>query len=150
MENVKIKSWIYNDGGRSNYFKTTGRDCVTRAVAIASGMDYLEVFNKITELKWKAGYRKSALHGVHTRSKWFKTQMQKWGWKWKQVKTYDHVSLDSPKLPKSKVIVALQHHYVALIDGVINDTYNPDQPRQRGLRSPYGKRIVMGYWVYEG
>jgi len=136
----------FNDGGRSKYFKNTGRDCVTRAIAIASGMDYLEVFNKITELKWKAGYNKSALHGVNTRSKWFRSQMQKWGWKWTQVKTYERVSLDSPKFNNGNVIISLQHHYVALIDGVINDTYNPDQPKQRGLRSESGKRIVLGYW----
>ena len=136
----------FNDGGRSKYFKTTGRDCVTRALAIASGMDYLEVFNKITELKWKAGDDKSAFHGVHTRSKWFISQMKKWGWKWTQVKTYERVSIDSPKFNKGNVILSLQHHYLALIDGVINDTYNPDQPKQRGLRSESGKRIVLGYW----
>ena len=137
----------FNDGGRSKYFKTRGRDCVTRAIAIASGMDYLEVFNTLTHIMWVNGRDKSALHGVPTRKKYFRKQMQIWGWEWTQVKTYERVSLDSPKLKKGNVIVSLQHHYVALKDGVINDTYNPDQPKQRGLRSESGKRIVLGYWT---
>ena len=28
----------YNDGGRSQYFKGTGGDCVTRAISIATGI----------------------------------------------------------------------------------------------------------------
>ena len=42
--------FVYNDGGRSKYFdgKKVG-DCVTRAVAIASGRDYKEVYDFLAE-----------------------------------------------------------------------------------------------------
>lgn len=39
------------DGGRSLYFKADRvGDCVTRAVAIATGRDYKEVYNEIARL----------------------------------------------------------------------------------------------------
>ena len=35
----------YNDGGRSKYYKTSNtRDCVVRAIAIATNKDYKEIF----------------------------------------------------------------------------------------------------------
>ena len=38
--------WIYNDGGRSKYYKATNvRDCVCRAIAIANNEDYKMVYN---------------------------------------------------------------------------------------------------------
>ena len=38
----------YNDGGRSQYYKTSNvRDCVIRAIAIASNKDYKEVYNLV-------------------------------------------------------------------------------------------------------
>jgi hypothetical protein len=48
------------------------------------------------------------------------------------------VHLNADELPKGRLIVSVSKHYTALIDGVINDLYNPD----RG-----GKRCVYGYWV---
>ena len=38
--------WIYNDGGRSNYYKAKDvGDCVCRALAIATGTDYKVMYN---------------------------------------------------------------------------------------------------------
>ena len=42
--------FIYDDGGRSKYFKGNARDCVTRAIAIATGIDYKEVYDTIKDL----------------------------------------------------------------------------------------------------
>ena len=43
--------WVYDDGGRSKYFKAKDvGDCVIRSVAIATGRDYLEVYNEIKAL----------------------------------------------------------------------------------------------------
>ena len=40
--------FVYSTGGRENYFKKADvRDCVTRAIANATGIDYLEVYNGI-------------------------------------------------------------------------------------------------------
>ena len=73
----------FNDGGREAAGKkgSTG-DCVTRAVAIASGLPYLEVYNRLAEgnakqritkrsNKRKAGV-KTASKGISVRRKWYK------------------------------------------------------------------------------
>ena len=39
--------WVYHDGGRSQYFKGTTGDCVTRAIAIATGIDYRKVYDLV-------------------------------------------------------------------------------------------------------
>ena len=43
--------WVYDDGGRKvSGYKGETRDCVTRAIAIATGMDYQIVYDTINEL----------------------------------------------------------------------------------------------------
>lgn len=42
---------VKTDGGRSQHFKGTARDCVTRAIAIASGHDYIEVYDLLSEVQ---------------------------------------------------------------------------------------------------
>jgi hypothetical protein len=42
-------SWVYNDGGREAAgYKGAAGDCVVRAIAIATGKSYQEVYNAIT------------------------------------------------------------------------------------------------------
>lgn len=145
MENVKTKSWVYNDGGRSNYFtgKNVG-DCVTRAIAIASGMDYKEVYKAFSKLNAERGVARSARNGVYTKSKAFKDTMREWGFRWvatMQIGSGCQTHLKADELPKGRIVCRLSKHYVAVIDGVINDTYDS---------SRNGQRCVYGYWVYEG
>ena len=43
--------FIYNDGGRSKYFKAKNvGDCAIRAIAIATDKDYKEVYNDLKKL----------------------------------------------------------------------------------------------------
>ena len=46
--------WIFNDGGRSNYFSTIVGDCAVRAIAIALNQDYKKVLNKIECLQQRS------------------------------------------------------------------------------------------------
>jgi len=144
MENVKTKSWVYNDGGRSNYFtgKNAG-DCVTRAIAIASGMDYKQVYKTFAKLNAERGVAKSARNGVYTKSNAFKDTMREWGFRWvatMQIGSGCQTHLKADELPKGRIVCSLSRHYAAVIDGVINDTYDP---------SRNGQRCVYGYWIYE-
>ena len=43
----------YNDGGRSQYFKGDAGDCVVRAIAIASSLDYKKVYDDLHKLNTK-------------------------------------------------------------------------------------------------
>ncbi len=142
--------WKYNDGGRADagYRGYTG-DCVTRAIAIASGKPYKEVYKVMAEgnanqrLSWhfqKSKKTKTARRGISVTRKWFKDYMKSLGFKWQPtmgIGTGCKVHLREDELPKGKIICSLSRHYVAVIDGVINDTYDCS----RG-----GTRCVYGYW----
>jgi hypothetical protein len=137
-----------NDGGRKAAgFKGTTGDCVARAVAIASGLPYSEVYAVLSEgtgsqRAGKAGKRSaSARNGINVGRKWFKDYMTSIGFVWVPtmgIGTGCKVHLNADELPKGRLIVSVSKHYTTLIDGVINDLYNPD----RG-----GKRCVYGYWA---
>lgn len=142
----------YNDGGRSEAGRRgdTG-DCVTRAVAIASGLPYIEVYEALAhgnatqrrgkwERRTKAGKR-TASHGINTTRKWFKDYMRSLGFEWVSVVgigTGCTTHLKADELPEGRLVVALSKHYSAVVDRVVHDTYNPS----RG-----GTRCVYGYWL---
>lgn len=164
---------IYNDGGRSAAgFKGSTGDCVTRAIAIAAGLPYQDVYDRIqreqrTERANKRGKRSNARTGVFTGRAWFKRYMALLGFEWVScmaIGTGCTVHLIADELPAGRIIVSLSRHYAAIIDGVLHDTYDssargtflysanwPDIPKgakQRDdgqwLYAP--KRCVYGYW----
>ena len=143
--------FVYNDGGRSEAgFKNTKHtdDCVARAVAIASGLPYRQVYDRLAHgnatqrrSKHVGKQKRSASDGVYTTRKWFKDYMIEIGFKWvptMQIGSGCKVHLKAGELPNGRIICSLSKHYCAVIDGVIHDLYDPS----RG-----GTRCVYGYWV---
>jgi len=131
--------WKYNDGSRYNYFK--GKqvgDCVIRAIAIATDKDYLEVYKDIKEqnklyAKNNRDYvakqirqsSPSPRNGVYT--KVYKPYLQSLGWSYYAtmgIGTGCKVHVKSEELPKGRLILSLSKHLTAMVDGVINDTYD--------------------------
>ena len=49
------------------------------------------------------------------------------------------VHLKADELPKGRIICNVSKHYTAVVDGVIQDTYDP---------SRRGTRAVYGYWIW--
>ena len=136
----------YNDGGRPPIFGKKIGDCVTRAVAIATGLPYLAVYDALSEgtrserLTKGTCRRYTAGHGVYTSRVWFKRFMTSLGWVWTPtmgIGTGCKVHLRDGELPLGRLIVSVSRHYVAVIDGVLHDTYDC---------SRNGKRCVYGYW----
>ena len=142
----------FNDGGRAEagYKGRTG-DCVTRAVAIAAELPYKEVYDRLAEgnanqrvtkrSRKTTARQKTASHGISTTRKWFKDYMKSLGFKWVStmgIGTGCKVHLKSDELPSGRVIARVTRHYCAVIDGVINDTYNPSRDETR---------CVYGYWI---
>lgn len=152
------KRFQYNDGGRAEagYRGATG-DCVTRAIAIASGLPYKEVYDRLAEgnatqrlckvEKRRLRYGKSvksgkrtAAEGIQTSRQWFKNYMAELGFKWTPTMFVGQgckVHLRADELPKGTIIVSLSRHWCAVVDGVIQDTYDPSRD---------GTRCVYGYW----
>lgn len=127
----------YNDGGRSNYFTANKvGDCVTRAIAIVKGMDYKQVYNEIKKL---VGY--TPRNGVYKKDT--KKVMAHFGGTWiscSGIGTKNKVHLNDAEMPlQGRLICNLSKHVTCIVDGVINDTYDPS----RG-----GTRMVYGYWKF--
>lgn len=128
--------WVYNDGGRSNYFKANKvGDCVTRSIAIASKRDYKEVYDFIRKLQ-----HKSPRNGVD--NKYLRKIAEHFGGVWTATMTIGSgckVHLKEGELPMGRLVCSCSSHYTAVIDGVINDTYDP---------SRNGTRCVYGYYKF--
>lgn len=153
--------FVFDDGGRAAAgFKGTAGDCVARAVAIASGRPYAEVYAALS--KGMGSQRKSrgatARNGVSTRRKWFKDYMRSLGAEWTptmQIGAGCTVHLRADELPPGRLVVAVSKHYTAVVDGVIHDNHDP---RERGTTVypanysgdiPKGARpLDGGGWAY--
>lgn len=131
--------WEYNDGGRKDagYKGHTG-DCVCRAICIAANLPYEQVYNDLSEGNamqrktkgTKLKNKRSAAEGINTTRKWFKKYMQSLGFEWVPTMLIGQgckVHLTEGELPMGRLVVAVSKHYTAVIDGVINDTYNPSE-----------------------
>jgi hypothetical protein len=134
----------YNDGGRQAAgYRGKAGDCVCRAVAIASGLPYRQVYDALNQGAFNErgrGTQSRARTGVRVQRQWFKTYLTALGWKWiptMGIGTGCQVHLAAHELPPGRLIVALSRHYTCVIDHVIHDTHDP---------SRLGARCVYGYW----
>lgn len=145
-------TWVFNDGGRQDAgFKGSANDCVCRAICIATGLPYKQIYDRLSEgnatqrrAKGEARGQRSARNGIFIQRKWFKDYMIELGFTWIPTMTIGSgctVHLKADELPKGKLVCNVSRHVAAVIDGVINDTH--DCSRE-------GKRCVYGYWKLEG
>lgn len=149
--------YIYDDGGRAEAgFRGKTNDCVARAVAIASGLPYSQVYQSIAQGVGSERGSKGATarKGVHTNRKWFREYMQTLGFVWVPTMKVGQgctTHLVRGELPTGRLVVAVSKHVTAVIDGVIRDTQDPS--REKLVTEPSGNtrlahRCVYGYWLY--
>ena len=141
----------YNDGGRSQYFKGDAGDCVVRAIAIASGLNYKKVYDDLYKLNAEYAISKDTKVARRLRNKSapprngnykkvYHDYILSLGFKWTPTMLVGqgckgHLKAD--ELPSGAFIARVSKHLCAVIDGVIQDTFDPS----RG-----GKRCVYGYY----
>lgn len=148
--------WQYDDGGRAaaGYRGETG-DCVVRAIAIATGLDYRLVYEEMAT--------RAKAHQARPRSRRYVTRsgkpastsprdgvirpvyepylLQVQGWAWTPtmgIGTGTTVHLAVGELPDGPIIAQVSGHLCAVIDGVVHDTYDPTRE---------GTRCVYGYYT---
>ena len=150
--------WVFDDGGRAAAgFKGHTGDCACRAASIVTGRPYKEVYDLINEYAKheRTGKRKhrvsNARTGVYQQT--MKKIMEHYGFRWvptMHIGSGCKVHLTADELPSGKLICYVSKHYTAVIDGVIYDTYDPND---RGvIVDGYGNdittdRCVYGYFV---
>jgi hypothetical protein len=137
--------FVYDDGGRAAAgFKGTANDCVSRAIAIATGTPYQQVYDEINVLAKaeRVGKRKrgksSARTGVYKGTQ--RRYLEQIGWTWTPTMAIGQgcqVHLRADELPPGRLIVALSRHLTTVIGGVVHDTHDPSRS---------GTRCVYGYW----
>ena len=137
---IEMATWIKNDGGRAEAgYKGNANDCVVRAFAIVMELPYKVIYDDVSYFMEAHGEPRSARNGVpeHIVEKY----MRNYGWKFvpaKQIGNDTNMHLNKTELPGGRIIADIKNHVCAVIDGVINDTYD---------WSKDGEETVYGYWV---
>ncbi len=141
--------WVHDDGGRqaAGFKGQAAGDCVTRSIAIVTGLPYRQVYDAINaaaqaERPRRGRARSSARAGVHKGTQ--RRYLAGLGYTWTAtmgVGTGCRVHLADGELPPGRLLVQVSRHLTAVVDGVIHDTHDPS----RG-----GTRCVYGYWTRKG
>lgn len=136
-----------DDGGRTEAgFVGRASDCVARSAAIATGRPYREIYDLIvqyaTRERPRDGRRSSPRRGVFNPTT--RKVMAELGGTWTPtmgIGTGTRVHLRADELPAGRIVARCSRHLVAVIDGIIHDTYDPSRS---------GTRAVYGYWTFPG
>lgn len=149
-------SFEKDDGGRAAAgFKGTAGDCVCRAIAIASGRPYGEVYQRLADgmgsqrqtKRMRAKHKRaSARSGILTTRKWFRDYMAELGFEWVPtmgIGTGCRVHLADGELPMGRLIASVSKHYTAIIDGVIRDNHDPRRDRYVNVAPPSDMRDLQ-------
>lgn len=139
--------FVFDDGGRAEAgFKGFTGDCVCRAISIATGTPYKEVYDLINEYaKREKSSKQRKYRTSKARTGVFKDTIKKimkehFRWEWIPVMKVGSgctMHLKADELPEGTIIVNLSRHLACVKDGVLHDTYDCS----RG-----GTRCVYGYW----
>ena len=135
---MDLMEYIYDDGGRSIYFKGKARDCVCRSIAIAMGMDYKVIYNHIFSMMGE-----SPRNGVNTRTAKFKKVMESLGFRWvatSGIGSHQAVHLVKGELPEGRLVCSMAGHYTAVVDNQVRDIFDPR------MNDMFEFRKVYGYW----
>src|SRR5581483_11873081 len=138
--------FVHDDGGRAAAgYKGRAGDCAVRAIAIATELEYADVYRRLFDINRKRRRirdRQSPRLGTPARSA--SELLRALGWIWHptmRVGAGCTVHLRADELPAGRLVVRCSHHLVAVVNGIIHDTHDPS----RG-----GSRCVYGYWMAPG
>ena len=125
METKESASFVWNDGGRSaSGFVGIASDCVTRAIAIATGTVYRDVYGELGELEQSSARNGISSHTIGlvlTDREWIETRA---------------TGIERTDLPSGVVVVEFEPrsrkrtgHLSCVIDHAVHDTWDPfDDP----------------------
>lgn len=136
----RVAWWLPDDGGRleAGYAGETG-DCVARSIAIANGLPYEDVCYSINSLAKRLKSRSRAHSGVEFLV--YEKYLNSLGWDY--VKTPRRgergcLYLTPETFATGCVIVHVYKHLVAVVNGVLRDTFDS---------SSKGRRPVIGIFI---
>lgn len=127
--------WEYDDGGRSAAgYRGDAGDCVVRSLAIATETPYQEVYDDLRQRI--GGTPRDGVAKKHAGA-----YLTERGYEWvakMSIGSGCTTHLAVGELPAGRLVCRLSRHLVAVVDGVVRDTYDPTRD---------GTRCVYGYWI---
>lgn len=138
--------WTFDDGGRKDAgYKGNAGDCACRAVSIATGKPYQEVYDALNAIGANERSSKRRRGQSNARTGFHGSTLRKYllglGYHWTPTMRIGQgctTHLCDGELPMGRLIAFVSKHYVAVIDGVIHDTFDPSRA---------GRRCVYGYFT---
>lgn len=144
---TKASVWTYDDGGWKGAQRA---DCVARAIAIATGLPYATVYDKLNWLASDVRLKRlrqgrGRLPGPYVArmgvpDEVYEAWLVELGFTWTATMHVGKgctVHLKASELPRGRIICKLSKHLVTVVDGMVHDTHDCT----RG-----GTRCVYGYW----
>ena len=137
-----MSAYVYDDGGRAAAgFRGETGDCVTRAIAIATGVPYREVYDalgsSVKGTRTPRGRKRTSVRDGAPRFA-YDRYLKALGWTWTPTMAIGsgcRVHLRADELPAGRLIARLSRHLCAVVDGVVRDT---NDPSRNGTRCVYG------------
>lgn len=146
---------VITDGGKTEAGIKGKNDCVIRAIAIATGKPYREVYDELREriIKFSKGSSWAAQRagaGLSSPDRTFRNGINKkvyvsylkeLGFRWvptMEIGSGCRVHLRGDELPSGVIIAKITKHLVTVIDGVIYDIVDCSRK---------GTRCVYGYFI---
>lgn len=128
----------YNDGGRKDAgYKGVAGDCGARSMAIALEIPYKQAYDQIALANKndpRSG-KKSARNGVYRDT--FTEILKTHGWSWVKAPKIAGRKARASDLPKGRYIARMAKHYAAVVDGVVQDSWDSSH------------KMVYGYWAQD-
>jgi len=127
-------NFIFNDGGRKEAgFKGNAGDCSVRAIAIAIGMDYKTAYKLIATANQNNGKGRSARRGID--KDLYSDVLKTLGWVWNSAPKFIGRKAKCKDMHLGTVIARQAGHYVAVINGIPQDTWDCSH------------KMVYGFWA---
>jgi hypothetical protein len=153
-----IRPFVFNDGGRQAAgFRGNAGDCVVRAIAIAAELPYRQVYDQlqralrhqieVVERKQtlqygiKGHYKPNATPLTGLTANVYRPYLRWLGWQYVAKPVGPNGRLRRGEVPMGRLIVELSGHLVAVIDGVIHDTYYSASRGQRPIGGYFHKKV---------
>lgn len=110
--------FVFDDGGKAETGSSKVKDCVVRALSIALEHGYAVTQELVGNENWRRLLRRL-------------------GWQWQDGPP---VKLTNAELPPGRLIVQAEGHLVAVVDGTVHDTHDPNRDLPRVITGFYSKR----------
>ena len=127
-------AYVYNDGGRADAgYKGSAGDCGARAMAIALDLYYQAAYDELAQANKEAGRPRSARNGIMKDV--YSKVLERHGWVWHPAPKFVGRKAYASDMPEGTVIARMAGHFVCIIDGVVQDTFDCSH------------KMVYGFWA---